>query len=121
MDSTLNMLSPQFLISLIVSFVMAVVFILWQQRVYNENKRAIARLKRFFSKRETYSTCESYENDEQGCPTLKYIKIKEVAEKDAELMYLIDDINAYIKKVKAPLRSLLSKTKQNDEYRCCMK
>ena len=100
MDSTLNMLSPQFLISLIVSFVMAVVFILWQQRVYNENKRAIARLKRFFSKRETYSTCESYENDEQGSPTLKYIKIKEVAEKDAELMYLIDDINAYIKKSK---------------------
>lgn len=93
-------MSSQFLISLIVSFVMAVGFILWQKRVYNENKRAIARLKRFFSKKEAFSTCESYEYDENGNPTSKYIKIKEVADKDAELMNLIDDINAYIKKSK---------------------
>lgn len=100
MDSTLNMMSSQFLISLIVSFVMAVGFILWQQRVYNENKRAIARLKRFFSRKETFSTCESYEYDEDGNPISEYIKIKEVADKEAELMNLIDDINAYIKKSK---------------------
>ena len=100
MDSTLNMMSSQFLISLIVSFVMAVGFILWQKRVYNENKRAIARLKRFFSKKEAFSTCESYEYDEDGNPISEYIKIKEVADKDAELMNLIDDINAYIKKSK---------------------
>ncbi len=100
MDSTLNMMSSQFLISLIVSFVMAVGFILWQKRVYNENKRAIARLKRFFSKKEAFSTCESYEYDEDENPISEYIKIKEVADKDAELMNLIDDINAYIKKSK---------------------
>ena len=100
MDCTLNMMSSQFLISLIVSFVMAVGFILWQKRVYNENKRAIARLKRFFSKKEAFSTCESYEYDEDGNPISEYIKIKEVADKDAELMNLIDDINAYIKKSK---------------------
>ena len=94
MDSTLNMMSSQFLISLIVSFVMAVGFILWQKRVYNENKRAIARLKRFFSKKEAFSTCESYEYDEDRNPISEYIKIKEVADKDAELMNLIDDINA---------------------------
>lgn len=93
-------MSSQFLISLIVSFVMAVGFILWQKRVYNENKRAIARLKRFFSKKEAFSTCESYEYDEDGNPISEYIKIKEVADKDAELMNLIDDINAYIKKSK---------------------
>lgn len=93
-------MSSQFLISLIVSFVMAVGFILWQQRVYNENKQAIARLKRFFSKKEAFSTCESYEYDEEGNPISEYIKIKEVADKDAELMNLIDDINAYIKKSK---------------------
>lgn len=100
MDSTLNMMSSQFLISLIVSFVMAAGFILWQKRVYNENKRAIARLKRFFSKKEAFSTCESYEYDEDGNPISEYIKIKEVADKEAELMNLIDDINAYIKKSK---------------------
>ena len=100
MDSTLNMMSSQFLISLIVSFVMAVGFILWQKRVYNENKRAITRLKRFFSKKEAFSTCESYEYDEDGNPISEYIKIKEVADKEAELMNLIDDINAYIKKSK---------------------
>lgn len=94
------MMSSQFLISLIVSFVMAVGFILWQKRVYNENKRAIARLKRFFSKKEAFSTCESYEYDEDGNPISEYIKIKEVADKEAELMNLIDDINAYIKKSK---------------------
>lgn len=93
-------MSSQFLISLIVSFVMAVGFILWQKRVYNENKRAIARLKRFFSKKEAFSTCESYEYDEDENPISEYIKIKEVADKDAELMNLIDDINAYIKKSK---------------------
>lgn len=93
-------MSSQFLISLIVSFVMAVGFILWQKRVYNENKRAIAKLKRFFSKKEAFSTCESYEYDEDGNPISEYIKIKEVADKDAELMNLIDDINAYIKKSK---------------------
>ena len=93
-------MSSQFLISLIVSFVMAVGFILWQKRVYNENKRAIARLKCFFSKKEAFSTCESYEYDEDGNPISEYIKIKEVADKDAELMNLIDDINAYIKKSK---------------------
>lgn len=93
-------MSSQFLISLIVSFVMAVGFILWQKRVYNENKRAIARLKRFFSKKEAFSTCESYEYDEDGNPISEYSKIKEVADKDAELMNLIDDINAYIKKSK---------------------
>lgn len=93
-------MSSQFLISLIVSFVMAVGFILWQKRVYNENKRAIARLKRFFSKKEAFSTCESYEYDEDGNPISEFIKIKEVADKDAELMNLIDDINAYIKKSK---------------------
>lgn len=100
MDNTLNMMSSQFLISLIVSFVMAVGFILWQKRVYNENKQAIARLKRFFSKKEAFSTCESYEYDEERNPISEYIKIKEVADKDAELMNLIDDINAYIKKSK---------------------
>ena len=100
MDNTLNMMSSQFIISLIVSFVMAVGFILWQKRVYNENKQAIARLKRFFSKKEAFSTCESYEYDEDGNPISEYIKIKEVADKDAELMNLIDDINAYIKKSK---------------------
>lgn len=100
MDSTLNMMSSQFLISLIVSFVMAAGFILWQKRVYNENKRAIARLKRFFSKKEAFSTCESYEYDEDGNPISEYIKIKEVSDKEAELMNLIDDINAYIKKSK---------------------
>lgn len=93
-------MSSQFLISLIVSFVMAAGFILWQKRVYNENKRAIARLKRFFSKKEAFSTCESYEYDEDGNPISEYIKIKEVADKEAELMNLIDDINAYIKKSK---------------------
>ena len=93
-------MSSQFLISLIVSFVMAVGFILWQKRVYNENKRAIARLKHFFSKKEAFSTCESYEYDEDGNPISEYIKIKEVADKEAELMNLIDDINAYIKKSK---------------------
>ena len=93
-------MSSQFLISLIVSFVMAVGFILWQKRVYNENKRAITRLKRFFSKKEAFSTCESYEYDEDGNPISEYIKIKEVADKEAELMNLIDDINAYIKKSK---------------------
>lgn len=100
MDNTLNMLSPQFLLSLIVSFVMAVIFIQWQLHEYIENKNAIARLKRFFSKKEDYSTCETYDDNKQGNHTLMYIKIKEVAEDDAELKNLINDINAYIKKSK---------------------
>ena len=100
MDNTLNMMSPQFLSSMIISFVMAVAFILWQRHEYIENRKAIARLKRFFSKKEDYSTCESYDNDEQGSHTSMYIKIKEVAEDDAELKNLINDINAYIKKSK---------------------
>lgn len=53
MDNTLNMLSPQFLLSLIVSFVMAVIFIQWQLHEYIENKNAIARLKRFFQRKKT--------------------------------------------------------------------
>lgn len=93
-------MSPQFLSSLIISFVMTVVFILWQRHEYIENRKAIARLKRFFSKKEEYSTCESFDNDEQGSHTSMYIKIKEVAEDDAELKNLINDINAYIKKSK---------------------
>lgn len=93
-------MSPQFLSSMIISFVMAVAFILWQRHEYIENRKAIARLKRFFSKKEDYSTCESYDNDEQGSHTSMYIKIKEVAEDDAELKNLINDINAYIKKSK---------------------
>lgn len=100
MDNTLNMMSPQFLSSMIISFVMAVAFILWQRHEYIENRKAITRLKRFFSKKEDYSTCESYDNDEQGSHTSMYIKIKEVAEDDAELKNLINDINAYIKKSK---------------------
>ena len=40
------------------------------------------------------------EYDEDGNPISEYIKIKEVADKEAELMNLIDDINAYIKKSK---------------------
>lgn len=56
MDNTLNMMSPQFLSSMIISFVMAVAFILWQRHEYIENRKAIARLKRFFSKKEDYST-----------------------------------------------------------------
>ena len=99
MDNTLNMLSPQFLLSLIVSFVMAVIFIQWQLHEYIENKNAIARLKRFFSKKEDYSTCETYDDNKQGNHTLMYIKIKEVAEDDAELKNLINDINAYIKRI----------------------
>lgn len=93
-------MSPQFLSSMIISFVMAVAFILWQRHEYIENRKAITRLKRFFSKKEDYSTCESYDNDEQGSHTSMYIKIKEVAEDDAELKNLINDINAYIKKSK---------------------
>lgn len=95
---TANIWSPQFIISLGISFVMSFGFIWWQWYVYKDNRKAIFRLSRFFSKREAYSTYESFDNDENGNAIKKSVKIREVAEPDAELKNLIDDINVYIKK-----------------------
>ena len=92
--------TTQFVLSLDISIVLAVLFIAWQQIVYWENKKAIGKLARFFSKKEAYSTYESYDNDSDGNYTTKSVKIKEVADDDAELKNLINDINAYISKSK---------------------
>ena len=99
MDTT-NIWSLQFIGSCGISLIMSLSFILWQWHVYKQNKEAIFRLSRFFSKREAYSTYESFDNDENGNVTAKSVKIQEVAEPDAELKNLIDDINTYIKKSK---------------------
>lgn len=98
MDETI--FTPQLIFSLVASIVMAVCFIVWQRNVYKENVRAINRLSRFFSKNENYSSYESYDNDGRGDSTSKSVKIKDVANDDAELKNLINDINAYISKSK---------------------
>lgn len=84
--------------SLTISIILATGFICWQCNVFRKNIKAINELSHFFSKKEPYSTYESYDNEED-C-TSKSLKIKEVAYNDAELKNLINDINAYIKKSK---------------------
>lgn len=49
------------------------------------------------------------------------VVIKNVANDDAELKSLIQDINAYIRKVREPLHFRLFKTRRNVESLCCMK
>lgn len=92
--------TTQLKISLAISVIMAITFIMWQIREYRKNAEAIANLKRFFCKSEAYSTYESCDYDGDGNSVAKSVKIKEVAKEDAELRNLIDDINAYIMKSK---------------------
>lgn len=100
MEGTLNILSWQFISSVLISAVMSFLFIRWQLRVYYENISAIKNLAHFFSKKEKYSTYDvSYDEFGNKLPS-KTTKIKQVANDDAELKNLIDDINAYIKKSK---------------------
>ena len=93
-----QLLTPQFIISIIISVVMAVGFICWQAKEYQNNLKGIGNLARFFSKKQKYDTYDrSYyvDGDEKTAVT-----IKDVAEDDAELKSLIKDINGYIFKSK---------------------
>jgi ABC-type transporter Mla subunit MlaD len=91
---------PQILLSAVVSIVMSVLFIRWQYREYTANVNAIGRLKRFFSKKEDYSTYESSDYSNQLRKYVNNVKIKDVANDDTELKNLIEDINQYIGKSK---------------------
>ena len=82
-----QLLTPQFIISIIISVVMAVGFICWQAKEYQNNLKGIGNLARFFSKKQKYDTYDrSYyvDGDEKTAVT-----IKDVAEDDAELKSLI--------------------------------
>ena len=88
-----------------ISLIITIGFVLWQIYVFNQNRIAIKKLKRFFYKEEAYSTFVSYDdvsndNERNETSLSKSVKIKDVATEDAELKNLINDINAYIKKSK---------------------
>ena len=93
---TINM---NLVVSIGVSIVMAIVFIWWQIKEYKTNEAAIQKLSRFFAKKKRYMSSESVTiTDDQK--TVKNIAIENVAEDDAELKNLIEDINGYIFKSK---------------------
>lgn len=98
MDVFNIMLTPQFVFSGIISFIMSVGFILWQRKEYVRNKRAINQMARFFDKNEDYASKDVAVQEEGKLITS--VIIKDVAEDDAELKNLIRDINDYIKKSK---------------------
>ena len=86
-------------VSIVVSIVMAIFFIWWQIKEYKTNEAAIQKLSRFFAKKKRYMSSESVTiTDDQK--TVKNIAIENVAEDDAELKNLIEDINGYIFKSK---------------------
>lgn len=94
------MIMGQFGVSIIVSIVLSAIFIGWQYIVYMANKRAISKLKNFFSKSEAYSTKVAAVYNTDSNKMIESIMIKDVATGDSELYNLIQDINAYIKKSK---------------------
>lgn len=77
--------------------------------------------KKLFSKKEGYSTYDSITAGADTDKSTMSVVIKNVANDDAELKSLIQDINAYIRKVREPLHSRLFKTRRNVESLCCMK
>ena len=79
---------------------MAIWFIVKQTKEYHINMEAIEHLKNFFSKKEGYSTYESITVDADTDKSTMSVVIKNVANDDAELKSLIQDINAYIRKSK---------------------
>lgn len=88
-----------------ISLIVTIGFVLWQIYEFNQNRIAIKKLKRFFKKKEAYSTFVSYDdvsndNERNETSLSKSVKIKDVATEDAELKNLINDINAYIRKSK---------------------
>lgn len=92
------LLTSQFTISIVISVVMAVVFIFWQYIEYNHNIKGINNLARFFYKKQNYETyVRLYDVDGEEKST---VTIKDVAEDGAELKNLIKDINGYIFKSK---------------------
>lgn len=90
----------QLALSLSISICMAIWFIVQQTKEYHINMEAIEHLKNFFSKKEGYSTYDSITVDADTDKSTKSVVIKNVANDDAELKSLIQDINAYIRKSK---------------------
>lgn len=90
----------QLALSLSISICMAIWFIVKQTKEYHINMEAIEHLKNFFSKKEGYSTYDSITADADTDKSTMSVVIKNVANDDAELKSLIQDINAYIRKSK---------------------
>lgn len=90
----------QLALSLSISICMAIWFIVQQTKEYHINMEAIEHLKNFFSKKEGYSTYDSITVEADTDKSTKSVVIKNVANDDAELKSLIQDINAYIRKSK---------------------
>ena len=90
----------QLALSLSISICMAIWFIVQQTKEYHINMEAIEHLKNFFSKKEGYSTYDSITVDADTDKSTMSVVIKNVANDDAELKSLIQDINAYIRKSK---------------------
>ena len=90
----------QLALSLSISIFMAIWFIVKQTKEYHINMEAIEHLKNFFSKKEGYSTYDSITVDDDTDKSTMSVVIKNVANDDAELKSLIQDINAYIRKSK---------------------
>ena len=90
----------QLALSLSISICMAIWFIVKQTKEYHINMEAIEHLKNFFSKKEGYSTYDSITVDADTDKSTMSVVIKNVANDDAELKSLIQDINAYIRKSK---------------------
>ena len=95
-----TVLQPQFIFSMVISIIMATAFILWQRKEYKANIRGIGNLSRFFSKKENYSKYEGTSYDTETKESKSVVVLKDVSNNDAELKYLIKDINDYIKKSK---------------------
>ena len=90
----------QLVLSLGISIGMAIWFIRKQTKEYHINMEAIEHLKNFFSKKEGYSTYDSVMVDADTDKSTMSVVIKNVANDDAELKSLIQDINDYIRKSK---------------------
>lgn len=90
----------QLVLSLGISIGMAIWFIRKQTKEYHINMEAIEHLKNFFSKKEGYSTYDSVTVDADTDKSTMSVVIKNVANDDAELKSLIQDINDYIRKSK---------------------
>ena len=95
-----TILQPQFILSVVISLLMAIYFIRKQRKEYKLNIEGIGNLARFFSKKENYSIIETPTLNEPGKIEGKTIKLKNVANDDSELKNLIKDINDYIDKSK---------------------
>lgn len=92
----------QLIISLLISVCIAIGFICWQWKEYKKNVNNIGTLSRFFSRKKAYIAYEAYDFDGNGNirTSTKHFEIGDVANDDAELKNLINDINAYIRKSK---------------------